>query len=245
MTITVPTNPTVRDSAREPAPPSGALDITRGRDLHVVDLTVEYRRGDVAVVPVRNFNFYAGSGRVSALIGRSGSGKTSVLSCLAAMLRPLEGTVWLGGIEVSMLTGRQLDAYRRCHVGIVHQSYNLIPSLTSVENVAVPLRLAGVPRAEAIRRAADLLGELGLSRFERQRPGQLSGGQQQRVAFARAIAPRPSLVIADEPTAHLDGSSVADVRQMLRRIADDGRTVVIATHDDRLLSVADQVVHLG
>jgi putative ABC transport system ATP-binding protein len=216
-----------------------------GRDVHLRALTISYSRAGLQVTPISELDMYAPSSRVTALVGRSGSGKTSILSCIAAMLRPQSGAVWVGGIEVTKLHGRELDTYRRQHVGVVHQSYNLISSLTALENVAVPLSLAGIGRREANRRASDLLDELGLSSVAKHRPDQMSGGQQQRVAVARALAPNPSVLIADEPTAHLDGTSVADVRSMLRSIANNGRTVILSTHDDRLLSGVDQTIHLS
>lgn len=229
--------------------PPTAIDlhsvVAGGRDVHVVDLTISYVRGSTRVVPVSGLTFYAPSSRITALVGRSGSGKTSILSTVAGMLRPQSGTVWLGGIDVSSLRGAQLDAYRRRHVGVVHQAYNLIPSLNAVENVSVPLTLAGVSSREARHRAGVLLERLGLGDVQRRRPHELSGGQQQRVAVARALAPGPSVVVADEPTSNLDGSSVEEVRDLFRSIADDGCTVIVSTHDDRLLSLVDQTIHLG
>ena len=233
-------NQTTASSIAEPASP-----LAGGRDVHLRDLTIAYQRGSQTVVPIEAFNLYAPSSRITALVGRSGSGKTSILSCIAGMLRPTAGAIWLGGIDVTSLSGRTMDAYRRNHVGLVHQSYNLIASLRAIENVAVPLTLIGVPRRDAMVRATALLDEFGLADVAHRRPDELSGGQQQRVAVARALATSPSVVLADEPTAHLDGSSVADVRAMFRAIADSGRTVILATHDDRLLSLVDQSVQLG
>ncbi len=216
-----------------------------GRDVHIVDLTISYHRAGLSVTPISGLDLYAPASRVTALVGRSGSGKTSVLSCVAGMLRPQSGAIWLGGIEVNTLKGKALDEYRRHHVGVVHQAYNLIPSLSAIENVTVPLSLIGVPRFEATARANDLLEELEMTPFARRKPHELSGGQQQRIAVARALATNPSVVLADEPTAHLDGSSVSDVTELLRSIARSGRTVIVSTHDDRLLQAADQTVHLA
>ncbi len=237
---------TILEPSTRTSPPRspGQFEVVGGRDVHVRGLTIAYSQGGQVVTPLKGFNLYAPASRVTAVIGRSGSGKTSLLSCIAAMLKPAAGAIWLGGIEVSALSGHLLDHYRRNHVGVVHQSYNLIPSLSALENVVVPLRLAGVSRRESSERAETLLDELGLIRFAKSHPGNLSGGQQQRVAVARALATNPALLIADEPTAHLDGSSVEDVCQLLRTIADAGRTVIMSTHDERLLHVADQQVQL-
>jgi putative ABC transport system ATP-binding protein len=216
-----------------------------GRDVHVSALTISYNRGQTSVTPVRDFTLYAPSGCITALVGRSGSGKTSILSCIAGMLRPESGVVWLGGIEVTQLKAKSLDDYRRNHVGVVHQAYNLIASLSARDNVAVPLTFAGIGRKRALEIATSQLQGLGLGEVLHNRPNQLSGGQQQRVAVARALSTGPSVVLADEPTAHLDGSSVNDVCSLLKMMAEQHRTVIVSTHDDRLLQVADQVVHLG
>ena len=143
------------------------IDVAGGRDVHAVDMTISYTRGSAAVVPVSGLTFYAPSSRITALVGRSGSGKTSILSCIAGMLQPTSGTIWLGDIDVTSLRGKALDQYRRRHIGVVHQAYNLIPSLTAVENVSVPLTLIGMSRREAharFRPAEDhhlVLGRLG------------------------------------------------------------------------------------
>jgi putative ABC transport system ATP-binding protein len=247
MTTTISSSRTIAEApilnpSQPPASAGNGLSVQR--DLQIVDLTVTYHRGSIAVTPVEGFSLYASANRVTALVGRSGSGKTSILSCIAATLRPASGAVWLGGIEVSALNGSNLDRYRRSQVGVVHQAYNLIQSLTALENVAVPLMLVGVKRKEADERAAALLKQFGMGAYGRQRPGQLSGGQQQRVAVARALANDPEVIVADEPTAHLDGSSVGEVMEILRSVAESGRTVILSTHDDRLLKGCDQVLVL-
>lgn len=228
----------------DPLPLPDSLRFAGGRDVHISSLTVSYVRGAHTVTPVREFSLYAPASRITALVGRSGSGKTSILSCVAGMLRPASGVIWLGGIEVTRLSGKSLDSYRRGSVGVVHQAYNLIASLSARDNVAVPLSLAGMPRKQALTAAVSQLQDLGLADHVHSRPAELSGGQQQRVAVARALSTNPSVVLADEPTAHLDGSSVDDVCSLLTAMAAQGRTVIVATHDDRLLRVADQIVHL-
>jgi putative ABC transport system ATP-binding protein len=243
-TVTYPTPPFAPLSDWHESGENAASTVV-GRAVHLIDVTIAYDRGNTAFVPVSSFNLYAPNGSITALVGRSGSGKTSILSSIAGMLRPHSGSVWLGGIDVTSLRGRGLDTYRREHVGVVHQNYNLIASLTAVENVSVPLTLLGGRRRQSHLRATSLLNSLGLNDELRKRPAQLSGGQQQRVAVARALATNPSVILADEPTAHLDSSSVADVLGLLRTISDSGRTVIVATHDDRLLCHADHVVPLS
>jgi putative ABC transport system ATP-binding protein len=178
------------------------------------------------------------------LLGPSGCGKTTLLSCLAGLLTPTAGSIRLNAKEVTSLRGAALAAYRRESVGIVFQAFNLIPSLTARANVMVPLRLAGVPAKDARQRAGALLERVGIGERARHRPEQLSGGQQQRVAIARALVHDPPLILADEPTAHLDYIQVEVVLRLLRELGGPGRIVVVATHDDRITQLADQVVEL-
>ncbi len=219
---------------------------SEGHDgLQVNDLVVEYRRGSQAIRPIDGLSFNAGPGSITLLIGPSGCGKTSVLSCLGAMLTPTSGSIRLRDVDVVGVTGRGLTNYRRNDVGIVFQAFNLLPSLTAVENVRVVMSAAGVKRRRADERATEILTTLGLGGRLHHRPDDLSGGQQQRVAIARALALDPKLLLADEPTAHLDHGSVASVLDVYRRLADDGRIVVVSTHDDRMLPVATNVVELA
>jgi putative ABC transport system ATP-binding protein len=179
------------------------------------------------------------------LLGPSGCGKTTLLSCLAGLLTPTSGSISLDGQEVTGLSGGDLSEYRRHTVGVVFQAFNLIPSLTARSNVMVPLRLARVGRTEARERADVLLEKVGLGERGHHRPDQMSGGQQQRVAIARALVQDPPLVLADEPTAHLDYIQVEGVLRLLRDIAAPGRLVVVATHDDRITQLADNVIELA
>jgi putative ABC transport system ATP-binding protein len=212
--------------------------------LQITDLTIEYTQGGYIVRPIDRLDVTAQDGELVILLGPSGSGKTTLLSCLSALLTPAAGTIYVGDVDVTALRGQGMADYRRHQVGIVFQAFNLIPSLTARENVAAPLRLAGAPRREANARAAELLARVGLSDRMDHRPGQLSGGQQQRAALARALVHDPPLVVADEPTAHLDYMQVEDVLILIRDLAAPGRLVVVATHDDRFTPLADRVVEL-
>jgi putative ABC transport system ATP-binding protein len=208
------------------------------------DLAVEYACGAQGVRPIDGLDLELSSGELVLLMGPSGCGKTSLLSMLAGILRPLRGSISVDGLDVTRLAGSRLTNYRRRRVGVVFQAFNLIPSLTAAENVQVPLRAEGFGRRPSRRRAGELLDRMGLAERSSHRPGALSGGQQQRVAIARALALDPPLLLADEPTAHLDRGQVGKVAQMLREIADDGRVVVVATHDDRILPLADRSIML-
>ncbi|HLY33431.1 MAG TPA: ATP-binding cassette domain-containing protein [Jatrophihabitantaceae bacterium] len=213
--------------------------------LEVSDLTVEYVSGGYNVRPFQNLSFTAEDGHLVVLLGPSGCGKTTLLSCLAGLLTPTSGSIDVDGVEVTSLRGARLAQYRRETVGVVFQAFNLIPSLSALHNVMVPLRLSGVGRAEARERAGKLLADVGLEDRSQHRPEHLSGGQQQRVAIARALAQNPPMVIADEPTAHLDYIQVEGVLRLVRDIATTGRLVVVATHDERITQLADHVVELA
>jgi putative ABC transport system ATP-binding protein len=212
--------------------------------LTVKDLTVEYVSAGYRIRPIENLSFKAAHGQLVVLLGPSGCGKSTLLSCIAGLLTPTSGEITVDAIDVVNVRGARRSSYRRDTVGVIFQAFNLIPSLTAQVNVMVPLRIAGMGRSAARRRAMELLGLVGLDERAHHRPGQLSGGQQQRVAIARALAHDPPLVIADEPTAHLDSIQVESVLRLIRDIAATGRLVIIATHDDRITHIADQVVDL-
>lgn len=210
--------------------------------LEVRDLTIEYVSEGYVVRPVAGLDLRADDGEIVLLVGPSGSGKTSVLSCLGGILTPAAGSIRVSGRELVGASPAQLVEHRRSGVGIVFQAFNLVPSLSARENVAVPLLLAGQPRSAGLRRADELLASVGLAQRARHRPGQLSGGQQQRVAIARGLVHDPPVLLADEPTANLDHVQAEAVVGLLRGLRDRGRTIVISTHDQRLVPVADRLV---
>jgi len=213
-------------------------------DLRIKDLVVEYASSQETVRPIDELSLDVPAGSLAILLGPSGCGKTTLLSCLGGILRPTAGRIEFGDIDLTALDANALSDYRRNTVGIVFQAFNLVPSLTALENVMVPLRAAKVPKKQAHERAEELLTRVGLAHRMSHRPGDLSGGQQQRVAVARAIALDPPLLIADEPTAHLDYIQVEEVLTLIRDLASGERVVVVATHDTRMLPLADRVVEL-
>ncbi|MGV9497543.1 ABC transporter ATP-binding protein [Streptomyces sp. NPDC003642] len=183
------------------------------------------------------------AGSFTAVMGPSGSGKSTLLQCAAGLDRPDSGTVTVGGTELTGLSERRLTLLRRERVGFVFQAFNLLPSLTAEQNVALPLRLAGrrVPKA----RVREALEQVGLADRSRHRPGELSGGQQQRVALARALVTRPAVLFGDEPTGALDTRTGREVLGLLRGMVDrEGQTVVMVTHDPVAAAYADRVVFL-
>ena len=213
-------------------------------DLSIQDLVVEYSSGGYAVRPINGLNLDVAAGSLVILLGPSGCGKTTLLSCLGGILRPKSGAIKFDDVDVTKLDGAALANYRRNKVGIVFQAFNLVPSLTALENVMVPLRAAGFSRAASRRRAEELLKRVNLEERMKHHPGDLSGGQQQRVAVARAIALEPPLILADEPTAHLDFIQVEEVLRLIRSLAEGERVVVVATHDSRILPLADRIVEM-
>jgi putative ABC transport system ATP-binding protein len=213
--------------------------------LRVKDLVVEYVNDGYAVRPLDGLTFDAEPGELVVLLGPSGSGKTTLLSCLGGILTPTAGTIMLGDLDITGLSGGELDQYRRTKVGIVFQAFNLIPSLTARENIAVPLMLTGRSRRDAFRRADELLEKVGLSDRAQHRPSRLSGGQQQRVAVARGLGQDPQLLLADEPTANLDYIQAEGVIRLLQGLRDQGRVIVVSTHDARLVPIADRIVKMA
>ncbi|MET9554791.1 ABC transporter ATP-binding protein [Streptomyces sp. NPDC006645] len=183
-------------------------------------------------------------GTFTALMGPSGSGKSTFLHCAAGLDRPTSGTVHLDGVDVGALKERPLTKLRRERVGFIFQAFNLLPSLTVLDNVMLPLRLAGARPEKG--RVDDVLERVGLGEKRRSRPGELSGGQQQRVAIARALITRPAVIFADEPTGALDTRTAADVLALLRQAVEGaGQTIAMVTHDPVAAAHADRVVFLA
>jgi putative ABC transport system ATP-binding protein len=212
--------------------------------IKIDDLTLAYESGGQTTRPVDGFDLDVHDGELVLLHGPSGCGKTSLLGAIGGLLTPESGALYVDDVDVAQLRGAALWEHRQRRVGIVFQAFNLIPSLTATENVMAPLLLAVRTRRAARSRAERLLTDVGLAHRLGHRPATLSGGQQQRVAIARALAADPPVILADEPTAHLDHLQVDGVLELLRATATEGRIVVVATHDDRLTAVADRVVSL-
>jgi putative ABC transport system ATP-binding protein len=223
-------------AAAAPAAPATQLAIRCRR------LTKEYVNGATRTVALRGVDLDVRAGEVLFLVGPSGCGKTTLISVMAGILDRTAGECLIFGEDLETLPPRERTAFRGRHVGFVFQAFNLLPSLTSAENVAVPLLLAGVPRARAVERATALLARVGLGELAGRPPTQLSGGQQQRVAIARAIVHDPRLVVCDEPTSSLDHVTGQRVVETLREVAATAdRALVIVTHDTRIFGYADRI----
>jgi putative ABC transport system ATP-binding protein len=208
-----------------------------------LDAVKIYGRGETAVRALDGVNTSFASGRFSAIMGPSGSGKSTLMHCLAGLDRLTSGEVTIGDVRLSALDDRALTVLRRDRVGFVFQQFNLIPTLTAMENITLPLDLAG--RRADPSWADTVIGALGLHDRLSHKPSELSGGQQQRVAVARALITRPAIIFADEPTGNLDSRASAEVLQLLRNSVQDwGQTVVMVTHDPVAAGYADRAVFL-
>jgi putative ABC transport system ATP-binding protein len=209
-----------------------------------VALTKTYGSGEARVLALDEVNVAFEAGRFTAIMGPSGSGKSTLLHCLAGLDRPTSGKIHLGETDITTLNDRQLTLLRRDRLGFIFQSFNLLPSLTAAENIALPIRIAG--RKPDAFWVDSIIDTLGLRPRLTHRPSELSGGQQQRVAAARALAGRPEAVFADEPTGALDSRSSAELLGFLRdAVRELNQTVVMVTHDPTAASYADRVVFLA
>ncbi|MDI6894380.1 MAG: ABC transporter ATP-binding protein [Bacillota bacterium] len=210
--------------------------------LRAVNLRRVFVQGRRVVHALAGVSLAVAAGEFLVVTGPSGCGKTTLLNILTGMDRPSAGEVVLGDVAYSTLSEDGLSALRRERLGYVFQFYNLLPHLTALENVALPLRFRGWDAARAARRAREILEEVGLGARMRHRPGQLSGGEQQRVAIARAVAHDPDLVLADEPTGNLDSRAAARVADLFAQINGRGRTLVVVSHDPALVERAEKVL---
>ena len=209
-----------------------------------VDASKIYGEGEAAVRALDGIDVSFARNRYTAIMGPSGSGKSTLLHCLAGLDRVTSGQIYLGDIEISAASEKQLTLIRRDRLGFVFQSYNLIPTLNAAENITLPLALAGrKPDPEIYDRVVDTVS---LRDRLSHKPSELSGGQQQRVAVARALVSQPEIVFADEPTGNLDSKAGAEILGFMRRAVDDfGQTIVMVTHDPNAASYADRVVFLA
>jgi putative ABC transport system ATP-binding protein len=214
--------------------------------LEAREVTKSFGAGDGAVTAVNGVTMTVADGEFVAVVGRSGSGKSTLMNLLGALEQPTSGMIFVDGQDITRLSPGELVQYRRRSIGFVFQSYNLIPNLSSVENVMLPMEFAGAAKSERRERATTLLDQIDLTGAkQKRRPGRLSGGEQQRVAIARALANRPSLILADEPVGNLDTQTSATIVELLRSLArSEGTTVVVVTHDVSLADQADRVFRL-
>ncbi len=216
-----------------------------GPIIEVKNLRKEYPVLDETVVALERVNLTIPQGQICCIYGESGSGKSTLLNQLAGMEKPTKGGVRIAGVPISRLDERQLAEFRQKHLGFVFQSYNLLPNLNAIENVAMPLMFRGVPKRKRETIARAMLKRVGLGKRMNHYPTQMSGGQQQRVGIARAFVTRPQVVFADEPTGNLDSKTKTEVMDMMCSFARDfNQTIVLVTHDDNMAQYADRIVTL-
>lgn len=210
--------------------------------LEVRNVVKKFKSGDQTIKPVNDVSFSIEQGTFAAILGKSGSGKSTLLSLLGALDKATSGDVVVNGVNVSALHDSKLTAYRRHDIGFVFQQYNLIPNLTAKENVMLPMEFAKVPRAERAARAVELLNQVELEADVHDRKAnRLSGGQQQRVSIARALANRPRIILADEPTGNLDEQTGELIIELLRSLSQtQDTTVLVVTHDMALARKTDR-----
>ncbi len=214
--------------------------------VRVVDVQRIYPLGHDKVTALKGINLSVHLGELVGLMGRSGSGKTTLLNIIVGLDQATSGKVFIKGTDVTQLSDATLTELRRRLIGYVFQSFALIPVLSAVENVELPMHIAGVPRAERHRRAVELLQLVGLGKRMHHRPFELSGGEQQRVAIARALSNRPSLILADEPTGELDSTTGLQIMSLFRYIAtSENVAVIIVTHDPTIMQIAHRTFEIS
>ena len=213
--------------------------------IYVKNVRKVYRMGDEEVVALKRINLRIYKGEVCCIFGTSGSGKSTLLNQLAGMEKPTKGQVFIRGKNISYMNEEELAAFRQEHMSFIFQSYNLLPSMTAVENVAMPLMFKGMDRKRREAMAEEMLKRVGLSHRLHHYPSQMSGGQQQRAGIARAFVSRPEVVFADEPTGNLDTKTTAEIMDMVMGFARRfNQTIILVTHDPGMSRYADRIVTL-
>lgn len=213
--------------------------------IHVRDIRKVYRMGDEEVVALNRINLKIYKGEICCIFGTSGSGKSTLLNQLAGMEKPTRGEILIRGECISQMDEEQLAGFRQRYIGFIFQSYNLLPSMTAIENVAMPLMFRGVAQTQREQAAERMLRKVGLSHRLHHYPGQMSGGQQQRVGIARAFVARPEVIFADEPTGNLDSKTTAEIMGMITEFSRQFRqTIILVTHEPEMVQYADRVVRL-
>ncbi|NLP19033.1 MAG: ABC transporter ATP-binding protein [Firmicutes bacterium] len=213
--------------------------------INTIDLVKKYRVGSETITALNGVNLTVEKGEFLCILGTSGSGKTTLLNVAGGLERPTKGEIYLGGMPLHTVPEKEMAAIRRRYLGYVFQSYNLINSLTSLENVILPLIFAGVPAAERERRGKELLQELGLEDRMQNKPTEMSGGQQQRVSIARALINNPRVIFADEPTGNLDTKNThAIMKLFVDTISANGQTLIVVSHDEEVAAYAHRIIRM-
>lgn len=213
--------------------------------IETQDLTKVFVLGDEKVTALDKVNISIAKGEICAILGTSGSGKSTLLNMLAGLEKPTSGKVVVSGKRIDKMNEKQLVSFRQKYTGFVFQSYNLIPSMTALENVALPLMFRGVDKKEREKRALKMLKMVGVENRSHHKPAEMSGGQQQRVGIARAFVSNPSIIFADEPTGNLDSKTTAEVMNLITEVIHkNNQTMVLVTHDENVAKYADKIIRV-
>ncbi len=213
--------------------------------IELCNVSKDYQLGNVMVPALKNINLTIKKGAFMSIVGPSGSGKSTILNLVASLDIPSKGEIFFNGLSIKNLSSSELANLRLKSIGIIFQSFNLVPVLNVFENVEYPLLLQNIPRPERRQRVSHLLKAVGLDSRHHHKPDELSGGQRQRVGIARALVTRPSLIIADEPTANLDSHTALSVIELMHRLnKEDGATFIFSTHDNNVVRLTDEVIRL-
>ena len=210
--------------------------------ITVDNVNKTYKNGSLELQVLKNISFKVDKGEFLAIMGSSGSGKSTMMNILGCLDNQYEGKYILDGIDISKSTENELSEIRNKKIGFIFQSFNLLPRLTALENVELPLIYSSVPKEERHKRANELLEMVGLKERTHHRPNELSGGQRQRVAIARALVNNPSIILADEPTGNLDSKSEAEIIEILQKLNKMGKTIVIVTHEPNIGEIAERKI---
>lgn len=212
--------------------------------IEIKDVYKIYNPGENEVRALDGVSLTIDEGEFVAIIGQSGSGKSTLMNTLGLLDRPTSGEYFLSGRDVSTLTDDEQSEIRNKQIGFIFQGFNLIPSLTAIDNVELPLVYRGMKKDERNKLSLEALERVGLGKRLHHRPSQMSGGQQQRVAIARAVAAKPPVILADEPTGNLDSSSGREVMRILHELSDEGRTIILITHDNEIAEEANRIIRI-
>lgn len=213
--------------------------------IQLKDISKIYRLGEEKVIALQNINLTINKGDICCFLGTSGSGKSTMLNLMAGLEKPTKGEIIIKGIHVEKLNEKYLVRFRQRYLGFVFQSYNLMPALTALENVSLPLAFRGVPKHMRNKRSIEFLKAVGLGKYIKHKPTQMSGGQQQRVGIARAFIGNPQIVFADEPTGNLDSKTTKEVMNIITSmVRKNNQTLVLVTHDLNIAQYADKIVYI-
>lgn len=213
--------------------------------IRVKDLYKIYKVGDTKVRALNGVSFDIYRGEFCAIVGASGSGKSTLLNMLAGLEKPTKGEIVIAGEHMETKTENALVAFRRNHIGFIFQSFNLLPTMTAVENIALPLTFQGMDKEKRTKLAKQALKMVGLQKYSRHKPTQMSGGQQQRIGVARALVVNPEIIFADEPTGNLDSKTSEEIMGLMRKVVvENNQTLIMVTHDNHLAEYADRIFHI-